>query len=67
MPQLQKALNYIQVNCNKQFQLDAAGNNRYKRECIYDPDLYESEWFNPIAHSNGVAYQARFEKLYFLS
>ena len=45
------------------FQLDAAGNERYKRECTYDPDMYESEWLNPRTHLKGVAYQGGFYKL----
>lgn len=47
---------YAMVTCNQGFQIDAAGNNKYKRDCIYDTDFYESEWTTPVDQNTGTAY-----------
>jgi hypothetical protein len=50
---------YAMVSCNVGFQLDAAGNTEYKRECVYDPDFYETEWISPTDSQTGSALQCR--------
>ena len=37
---------YAMVECNSGFSFDAAGNDLFARECVYDPDQYSSSWIS---------------------